>query len=524
MALTPTSLINKLFDRIRYLLWYQDSVGRLIQAFIPVDSENGLPVGPNNPLFIGIGDGAFIDAYGRLRVSNPHMLLDSTLDYDKRAALWDETHTLTYNTGVGGLPVAGETVTSTRGSDEATGIIVSFTGDATSGVLTIRAVLGVFVENEQIVTGGTFDADVNFPGGVVKGVHDANARCYDMTLGTASGEKITRQTYVYWPYRSGQSQLISMTFRMNVAKANLDQRVGYFDDDNGLLLQQLGTALRVVLRSSTSGSMVPAIFEQADWSEDTLDGSGDEDNPSGRTIDVTKVNNLTIDLQWLGSGRVRYYFDFGDTLLLFHEDIHANTNAQAYMGSAALPARYEIENVGVTVGASTLKQISTAVVREGGGEVPGFVYAQDNHDLPRSVTTVHVGLVGIRLKSTHIRSVIKLLHAEMLNEGTTTTHWEVNVNPTLSGTPPVWVSANPHSVVEFSTGAGVVLDDQGRLVLSGYAPGTSGGKGSAGGGALAEAVLAAANIDGTPQEIWLSAKRVSGTEDVFGSLHWQELR
>ena len=120
--------------------------------------------------------------------------------------------------------------------------------------------------------------------------------------------------------------------------------------------------------------------------------------------------------------------------------------------------------------------------------------------------------------------MIKLLHAEMLNEGTTTTHWEVNVNPTLSGTPPVWVSANPHSVVEFSTGAGVVLDDQGRLVLSGYAPGTSGGKGSAGGGALAEAVLAAANIDGTPQEIWLSAKRVSGTEDVFGSLHWQELR
>jgi hypothetical protein len=63
-----------------------------------------------------------------------------------------------YDTGIGTVPTVGETITGAGG---ATGVVVEFIGDETSGTLVLDTVNATaFVENEQI-TGATFDADVD---------------------------------------------------------------------------------------------------------------------------------------------------------------------------------------------------------------------------------------------------------------------------------------------------------------------------------------------------------------------------
>lgn len=68
---------------------------------------------------------------------------------------------LAYDTGIGGVPVVGLTVVGAGG---ATGIVIAFDGNATSGTLTLDQITGTFVDGEQLLDsgdGGTFDADVN---------------------------------------------------------------------------------------------------------------------------------------------------------------------------------------------------------------------------------------------------------------------------------------------------------------------------------------------------------------------------
>ena len=68
-------------------------------------------------------------------------------------------------------------------------------------------------------------------------VYEANAACITMNVGTASGDKVYRQTKQYFQYQPGKSLLCLNTFVMNSGKANLRQRVGYFDTQNGIFLE-----------------------------------------------------------------------------------------------------------------------------------------------------------------------------------------------------------------------------------------------------------------------------------------------
>ncbi len=468
---------------------------------------------------VTIGSGLQLDAYGRLRDSTPNMLLSSILDGDKRSDIWDEHITIPYDGGIGGVPVIKELATGAGG---ATGRIVSFTGDATAGVLVLADVLGVFVEDEQLTTGGTFDAAVDAPGGVVNGVHNADASTYAMTVGTAAGDCHIRQSRVHWPYRAGQSQQIMETFTMNPAKTGLRQRIGYFNEQNGIFIELNDEELRLVIRSNATGSVVDTVVSQADWSTETLVGTRSNDNPSGQRVDLSLVQILTMDLQWLGAGSVRYAVDLEGESILMHEAINSNVSTTVYMGTAALPVRYEIENTGITASPSTMGQISSAVVREGGGGEPGFLYGADNNTAGLAATTTLQTMIGIRASAAHIRTALRVLDAEVLNDGNTSLHWALVVDPVYTGDA-VWAAVHPNSAAEFSI-SNLEVTDQGRLVRGGYAPGSAGGRGAPGGVTLAEGLIAGAAIDETPQEVWLVASMISSTATARGSMHWREVR
>jgi len=92
-------------------------------------------------------------------------------------------------------------------------------------------------------------------------------------------------------------------------------------------------------------------------------------NPSTHTLDLTKAQIMFTEYEWLGVGAVRCGFvNAGGDFHITHIFNHANTIDSTYMTTASLPVRYEILNTGITTSASTMKQICVSIQSNGGYE------------------------------------------------------------------------------------------------------------------------------------------------------------
>ena len=195
--------------------------------------------------------------------------------------------------------------------------------------------------------------------------YQANESTVDLNVTASSGSQVVRQTYRNFPYQPGKSLLVLTTFVMNAAKTGLRQRVGYFNTQNGIFFQQNDSTLSFVLRTYTSGIASDArTVNQADWNGDKLDGTGD----SGFTLDPSKSQIFFIDVEWLGVGSVRCGFIINGQYVIAHTFNNANDLAKVYMTTAILPVRYEITNTAGTASSSTMKQVCSTVISEGGYE------------------------------------------------------------------------------------------------------------------------------------------------------------
>ena len=95
-----------------------------------------------------------------------------------------------------------------------------------------------------------------------------------------------------------------------------------------------GASASFVNMSKTLDTKIP----QSEFNIDKLDGTG----PSGYVIDLTKMQMFYIDYTWYGAGFIRYGVrgPRGDVIYV-HKQPNNNVNAEAYMRSGNLPARYE---------------------------------------------------------------------------------------------------------------------------------------------------------------------------------------
>jgi hypothetical protein len=181
---------------------------------------------------------------------------------------------------------------------------------------------------------------------------------------------VIRETTKVFSYQPGKSLLVLNTFVMNSPKENLRQRIGYFGADNGMYFE-IGMEQHryFVERSLSTGT--ETVVAQANWNIDKLDGTG----VSGITLDITKAQILWMDIEWLGLGTVRMGFVIDGKFIHCHSFHHANFIESTYITTASLPLRYEIANTGITTSSSTLKQVCSTVISEGGYELRGLQQA-----------------------------------------------------------------------------------------------------------------------------------------------------
>ena len=315
----------------------------------------------------------------------------------------------------------------------------------------------IFDSQNRYAKSSDFDESVS---GSATSTYATNESSVLLNVTNASGDKVVRETKRVFPYQPGKSLLVLNTFVMPTAHANLRCRVGYFSTQNGVFFERSGTALRMVRRTYTSGSVVDNVVAQADWNGDKLDGTGS----SGLTIDTTKAQIFWQDFEWLGVGSVRTGFVINGKFIVCHTFNHANILALVYMTTAVLPIRYEIENTGATDGSRTMRQICSTVISEGGYEKKAALQTA-RRSSAASVGTTLVPLLSLRLDSDRLDAVVIPDGYFVLPLATSSAEFEVQLirNATLTGAS--WTQTTSDNV-EFDVSATAV--SSGTLVDSIY--------------------------------------------------------
>lgn len=235
--------------------------------------------------------------------------------------------------------------------------------------------------------------------------YNADGSNFTLAVGTASGDKVVRQTRRTMLYQPGKSLEVLNTFAFATLQTNLRQRVGYFTEDNGIFFEANGSTLSMVIRSSVTGSVVENRVAQADWNQDSFDGTGS----SGITLDPTKVQIFWMDIEWLGVGSVRTGFVINGVFYICHVFNHANEISNVYMTTATLNPRYEIENTGVTSASSEMLQICSTVISEGGytPQAPLTYIPKDSMVTRIGVANTNVAICSVRLNPDNADAVVQ---------------------------------------------------------------------------------------------------------------------
>lgn len=357
----------------------------------------------------------------------------------------------------------------------------------------------------------------------VNGIYSFNKNqgLIDMTVTSASGSSVIRETTKVFAYQPGKSLLAMNTFVFAPSSTNLRQRAGYFGFDNGIYFQLDDDIISFVKRTLVNGSpSQETIIPLSGWNIDKMDGTG----PSGFTLDITKAQIFWMDIEWLGVGTVRCGFVIDGKFVHCHSFHHANIIASTYITTASLPLRYEITNKAVTTGSATMKQICSTVLSEGGYELRG---AQQAVGTPitqaKNLATqgIYYPIVSIKLKPTDLDAIVVPTALSIMPVESGNFNWQVIASGTTTGG--AWLSGSNESAVQYNiTGTG---HTGGRILASGFVKSTNtvGNTIDILREALFKFQLERNGLTGVPFELCLVMACSENNKDVYASIDWEEI-
>jgi len=291
--------------------------------------------------------------------------------------------------------------------------------------------------------------------------------------------------------------------------ADVTRRVGLFDADNGVFLEQTGADIAWVRRTNVTGTPVDNRVVQAGWNIDVLDGSGS----SGFVLDETSTLLGLVDFQWLGVGRIRTGFVLGGRIIYANEFLTPLTTV--YMSRASLPARYEISSGAGAAGSSSLTQICCTVISEGGFQPKGVIRSFGNATTTRTLNSgAYIPIVGVRFKAAYIKSNMFPLSTEIASSSGNLVHYRLVLRCSIPDG--AWASvseAAEGNVTGTSSAGGVVIyegymSNQSRLDVSQQE---------------SSVLVNSSDISGTPDVMCVEAISFSGNPQVSAAIQWREI-
>lgn len=160
-----------------------------------------------------------------------------------------------------------------------------------------------------------------------------------MSIGTASGDTNIRQSRPYHRYQPGKSMFMATAVNFGVNNQNQVQRIGYFDDNNGIFFEQGANPLDLnnpsgmfaVIRSDvgsvlTQGRPTDVKIPAYSWTD-----------PQGvlGTMNWNRLQMLWLEYAWYGGGALRWGVLIDGEPYILHE-VGSGNNAPAASSSSSL--------------------------------------------------------------------------------------------------------------------------------------------------------------------------------------------
>lgn len=393
--------------------------GSLVSVAEDQEGKNIRIVTDRRPFPVGFGDTAQLDAFSRLKVSQPY----GVFDYKQ----------LSTNSDYQFYEVLTGSATATYQYDRSSTYLTTTTA---SGDRVIRQTARYFPyvsgKAHTIMMTGVF------------GDPDANVNQY-----IAYGDDLNMVAFTYQ------------------------------GDEFGVLLRTStsGTPVDTFIRQQRVGNNPYWNIDQMDGSEDPMT------NPSGINLDLTKTHIFIIDFQWLGVGRVRFSLDIDGIQYPVHEINNANNLDVVYMKTPTLPVRYEVHNVGTASASTTLEQICIAVFSDGGYAIPGLEFSVGNGVTRRDIGTTRTPVMAIRLKNAFPAGESNRRTIKFIDFGASATSQNAYVEVAHVHNPSAitadWIDVDDSSACEYSVNISALTTEHEHVIQPLNVLAGSAGKGGA---------------------------------------------
>jgi hypothetical protein len=295
----------------------------------------------------------------------------------------------------------------------------------------------------------------------------------------------------------------------------------YFEHNNGVYYIKI-----------SSGSSVTTNITQSNWNIDKMDGTG----PSGLTLDFTKTQLFVIDMEWLGVGRVRFGFYAYGRIQYCHQVINVNILTQPYTSSINLPICYSIHsNNSPASNANTFTQICSTVISEGGYTPLGRPFSVSTGTTPVSIagnTEEPILFLRGNILDTNYnhQNIIPTSISMICTNSNNLILYKLVLflAGTYTGTAPSWVNVNTnYSVAQYACNLSSGYNSTNGIILDeGYFYGRGTNVLAPLGEVFATQLLQiTSDVTNTSDILALTAKFVSSSSssDVHATINWQEL-
>lgn len=264
---------------------------------------------------------------------------------------------------------------------------------------------------------------------------DLSAPWYN--IGTACRQSKSRAWYV-----NGNTNKFIESFTFSEGISGVTQRVGAFDELDGLFLQAEGEnrSLSIVIRNKTVDYVVPRVY----WNIDKLDGTG----LSGIILDLSQPQTFVIEFGFGRTSKNRFGFIIKGETVWIHEMSGGNIQ-EINPSNPNLPLRWEITSTGILQSPVSLITSTGCALSDGPG--PSTMTGSYNNEFVSKVIpgSSVIEFMAIRINPTSLSFTTATLSE--LNVQTTSTgvqdriEWWVELNPEISNDSP-WISMNKSNV------------------------------------------------------------------------------
>jgi len=267
---------------------------------------------------------------------------------------------------------------------------------------------------------------------------NSNTNWIDMAVDSTQGAKVIRQTRNVMRYIPGRSSTLTYAVRLQTPVVGIRRRFGLYDDNNGFYFEDAGVIgndglpeYNVVVRTSTSGSLVENRIPRSQWNGDKLDGLGVD----GITADPTKVQMVSFDYEWYGAGQVVVGFVINGSTHIIHTFNHGNISTVPWSSTPFLPIRLEIENLTGVAGTHYLYQGSNSLISEGTPTKMGIAQNITSPITGRTMASSNTfyPILSIRLKSSALKGIVLPTFFQAATVDNTSVFYKLVRNATLTG-------------------------------------------------------------------------------------------